>query len=284
MKKNLPTLAFLTWLLAAIQLPSTLSSAQSPPAPEAKGQPASVAPNPNTLTDAEKAAGWKLLFDGRTLKGWHASAQTGHSRASGNKSGGRWVAENNAIVGSQDIPGNGGIFLTNEQFGNYEVVLDMNNDFGPDSGLFLRCDEKGTCYQAMIDYHVGGNLMGLYGEGRLGAKPHVRNFTFLDRPDHIKLVTEIKGVPVPVPFPMPLEDWPKFWKHGQWNELRARIVGNPPHITTWIKGVKFMDWTESEKRHPDKGGIGLQVHGGGDFTKQFVRYRNIRIKGLDQSK
>ena len=109
--------------------------------------------------------------------------------------------ENGAIIGSQDIPGNGGIFLTDEQFGDYEIVLEMNNDFGPDSGLFLRCDEKGTCYQAMIDYHIGGNLMGLYGEGGLGAKPNVRNFTFLDRPDHIKLVTEIKGVPVPTPLP-----------------------------------------------------------------------------------
>ena len=25
----------------------------------------------NTLTDTEKAAGWKLLFDGEGLKGWH---------------------------------------------------------------------------------------------------------------------------------------------------------------------------------------------------------------------
>ena len=128
-------------------------------------------PNLNALSDAEKAAGWKLVFDGKTLKGWHASAQTGHSRASGNKSGGRWVAENGMIVGSQDIPGNGGIFLTDEKFGDYEIALEMKNDFGPDSGLFLRCDEKGNCYQAMIDYHVGGNLMGLYGEGNLGAKP-----------------------------------------------------------------------------------------------------------------
>ena len=30
----------------------------------------------------------------------------------------------------------------------------------------------------------------------------------------------------------------------------------------------------------DKGGIALQVHGGGDYTKQFVRYRNIRVKEL----
>jgi hypothetical protein len=41
-----------------------------------------------------------------------------------------------------------------------------------------------------------------------------------------------------------------------------------------------MDMTDTEKRLGDKGGIALQVHGGGDYTKQFVRYRNIRVKEL----
>jgi len=27
----------------------------------------------------------------------------------------------------------------------------------------------------------------------------------------------------------------------------------------------------------------LQVHGGGDFTKQFVRYRNIRVQRLAEA-
>jgi len=231
---------------------------------------------------AEEETGFESLFDGQTLKGWHASAQTGHSRKSENKSGGRWVVEDGAITGSQDIPGNGGILLTDEQFGDFEVALEMKNDFGPDSGLFLRSTEDGKCYQAMIDYHGGGNLMGIYGEG-LGGKPHVRNFSFLNAPDKITVVTENKGVPVPVAFAMALEEWPKFWRHGTWQELRARITGNPPHIVTWIKGVKFMEWTETEKRLGDKGSIGVQVHGGGDLTKQFVRYRNIRVKRLDKA-
>src|SRR5262245_60020098 len=186
------------------------------------------------------------IFDGKTLNGWHVSAQTGHSRASGNKTGGRWVVENGAIVGSQDIPGNGGIIITDEQFGDYEVALEMNNDFGPDSGLFLRSTEDGTAFQAMIDYHDNGNLMGIYGEGRgLGGKPSVRNFTFLDK------VTDIRADPAPVPLPVLPQSWPSFWRHGQWNELRARIVGNPPTITTGINGVKFMEWSEQEKRHRD---------------------------------
>ncbi len=218
--------------------------------------------------------GFVSIFNGKDLTGWHASGLSGHSRVSQHKSGGRWVVDGGAIVGSQDVPGNGGLLITDKPYGNFEVVLEMKNDFGPDSGLFLRSTEKGQAYQAMIDYHMAGNLMGIYGEGLSGGIS-VRNFTFLDSPEKIK---EDKA---PVPLPVKPDQWPKFWKHGQWNELRARIVGNPPHITTWIKGVKFMEFTDKEKRHPDKGGIALQVHGGGDYTKQYVRYRNIFIKVLE---
>jgi len=144
--------------------------------------------------DAKKEGDWIVLFDGKSLTGWTPSAKTGHSRASKNKSAGRWVVEDGAITGSQDIPATGGILLTDRAFKNFEVSLEMNNDFGPDSGLFLRSNDKGQCYQAMIDYHANGNLMGIYGEG-IGGKPHVRNFDFLDK------VTKIK--PHDAPFKLP---------------------------------------------------------------------------------
>jgi len=228
---------------------------------------------PATTRAAED--GWRVIFDGTSLKGWHPSAKTGHSAASQHKSGGRWVVQDGVIVGSQDIPGNGGILITDEHFADYEIALEMNNDFGPDSGLFLRSTEDGTAYQAMIDYHSGGNLMGIYGEGKLGGKPGLANFAFLKEVTDIKVMTN-----APTPLPVRPESWPFFWRHGQWNELRARIVANPPTITTWINGVKMMEWTEPQKRHPDAGGIALQVHGGGDLTKQFVRYRNIRVRPI----
>ncbi len=218
--------------------------------------------------------GFVPIFNGKDLTGWKVSAKTGHSRASKNTTGGKWVVEDGVMVGSQDIPGNGGIIITEKQYGNFEVALEMKNDFGPDSGLFLRCTEDGKCYQAMIDYHDKGNLMGVYGEGLPGGKPNVRNFTFTDK------VTVIKEDPSPFKLPVSPEKWPEFWKHGEWNELRARIEGNPPKLTTWIKGVKFMEYQDTEKRLSDQGGIALQVHGGGDYTKQFVRYRNIRVKEL----
>ena len=228
------------------------------------------------ITPAAEDAPFESIFDGNTLKGWHVSAQTGHSRVSKHKSGGKWGVIDGAIVGSQDVPGNGGILITDANFQDFEIVMEMNNDFGPDSGLFLRSTEDGKAWQAMIDYHADGNVMGIYGEG-LGGKPHVRNYSFKQTVEEI--TTKHTGKP-PITLAILPESWPHFWRHGQWNECRARIVGNPPHITTWINGVKIMEWQEKEKRHIDKGGIALQVHGGGDHTSEYVRYRNIRVKKL----
>jgi hypothetical protein len=218
-------------------------------------------------------AGFEVLFDGASLKGWHVSTQSGHSSASMHTSGGRWRLEDGAIVGSQDIPGNGGLILTDRKFTDFEVVLEMNNDFGPDSGLFLRSNEKGQAYQYMVDYYAGGNLAGIYGEGLSGGINH-ENFELLDDPTRIAVKDAVFKCPVTS------EQWPQVWKQGQWNELRARVVGNPPTITTWINGVRFMEFTDSEARHVGDGRIALQVHGGGDFTKQNVRYRNVRVKVL----
>lgn len=217
-------------------------------------------------------SGFEVLFDGKSLSGWHVSTQTGHSAASMHTSGGRWRLEDGAIVGSQDIPGNGGIILTDREFKDFEVIVEMNNDYGPDSGLFLRSSERGQAYQYMVDYHNAGNLAGIYGEGLPGG-PNLKNFNFLDD------VTKIEEATAPTKLPISPEDWPEFWQHGEWNELRARVEGAPPKITTWINGVRFMEWKDTENRR-ESGSIALQVHGGGDGTKQFVRYRNVRVKVL----
>ena len=155
-------------------------------------------PGPAPADDKPSDEGFSPIFNGKDLTGWKVSAKTGHSRTSKNKSGGKWVVEDGAIVGSQDVPGNGGIIITEKQYGDFEVALEMNNDFGPDSGLFLRSTDTGKCYQAMIDYHAGGNLMGIYGEG-IGGKPHVRNFDFTDRSDRDRRAEQAARRRVQVP-------------------------------------------------------------------------------------
>src|SRR5262245_53902704 len=127
---------------------------------------------------ASDDAKFRPIFDGKTLAGWHVSDKSGHG------TGGRWVVGDGAIVGSQDPPGNGGLVITDKQYGDFEVTLEMKNDFGPDSGLFLRSTEDGRAYQAMIDYHDSGNLMGIYGEG-LSGDISVRNFDFGSKPTEI---------------------------------------------------------------------------------------------------
>jgi hypothetical protein len=226
----------------------------------------------STSAGEKKNDGYVPIFDGKSLDGWHVSAKSGHSSKSGKKTAGKWIIADGAITGTQDEPGNGGIIVTDKKY--------KKNDFGLDSGLFLRSTEDGKAYQAMIDYYQGGNLMGIYGEG-LGSF-HYRNYSFLESPD--KITADVKGKDKgPTPLPITPEKWVAFWKHGEWNELKARIVGNPPTVTTWIKGVKFMEWTDEKKRLADDGAIALQVHGGAPdrFFGKTVRYRNIRVKTID---
>ncbi len=55
----------------AFLLLAALSFAEDKPAAQA------AEPKINTLTDAEKAAGWKLLFNGKDFTGWHNFKQEG---------------------------------------------------------------------------------------------------------------------------------------------------------------------------------------------------------------
>jgi len=218
--------------------------------------------------------GFRSLFDGSSLAGWHVGAATTHSGASGQRSGGLWAAQDGAITGTQDLPGNGGILLSDERFGDVELVLEARVDFGVDSGIFLRSTENGAAYQILVDYYPGGSIGGLYGEALPDAL-YIKNFEFLDTPDRIRLLAAA------YPAPVSAADWPRFWRSGGWNEVRARIAGNPPRVTSWINGVRFLEFEDDRRRLPDRGAIALQVHGGGDHRGQLVRYRNIRVNRLD---
>lgn len=107
----------------------------------------------SSVAVAANEEGFVSLFDGKSLDGWHKNPEPiGHG------TGGNWVVEDGAIVGEQDPPGNGGILLTDKKFGDFELLIDMKPDWGVDSGLFVRGNDRGQCFQMMVDYHEAGNV------------------------------------------------------------------------------------------------------------------------------
>ena len=83
----------------------------------------------NQLTDAEKAAGWKLLFDGKDASvSWR-----GYKK---DKLPEGWKAEDGALVrkGSGDI-------ITKDQYESFELTLDWKISEGGNSGLMFKVQE-----------------------------------------------------------------------------------------------------------------------------------------------
>lgn len=101
---------------------------------------------PNTLTKGEAKAGWKLLFDGRTLQGWEVHE------------GGDWGVEDGAIVCPAVTAGWLG---TTDMFRDYDLKLQFRGSATVNSGVFLRSLKEGkphiTGYELQIwDYQPGG--------------------------------------------------------------------------------------------------------------------------------
>jgi hypothetical protein len=239
--------------------------------------------------------GFISLFDGKTLDGWHTNP-----RRIGHGTGGRWRVEGGAIVGEQDPPGsgNGGILLTDRKFGDFELLIDMRPDWGVCSGLFVRSDDKGRCFQMMVDYHDNGNVGHIYGEGSGGFNN--RAFDVFGKYNEDKkllgLTTRPGANSPPKAYSISGADWVSAWKLNDWNTARVRVVGNPPHITTWINGSKVseFDGNTFDQGNYDskrvagllgpKGRVAVQVHGGSGWPKgAFCRWRNIKIKLLPGS-
>jgi hypothetical protein len=237
---------------------------------------------------------WIELFDGKTLTGWHKNPQRiGHG------TGGNWTVVDGAITGEQDPPGsgNGGILLTDRKFANFEVSLELKPDWGCDSGFFVRGNDRGQCFQVMVDYHEAGNVGHIYGEGTGGFNN--RPFEIFGKYDENKklasIFTKPNGAKLPKAKSIAGEDWVKLWKVGDWNSMRVRVVGNPPKIESWINGRQITEFdgatydgpgynkAEVAKTLGDRGSIAVQVHGGsGAWPKGAkCRWKNIKIRELE---
>jgi hypothetical protein len=80
-----------------------------------------------------------------------------------------------------------------------------------------------------------------------------------------------------------LSAWSSIWEPTAFNEIRARIEGNPPHIQVWISGTKVMDFTDTMLRNDvaESGPLAIQVHAGSRWIEGgTVAFKNIRVRDL----
>ncbi len=98
--------------------------------------PAQVQP-PNTLSAHEKQQGWRLLFNGRNLDGWHSYLQK--------QPGSDWSVVDGAIQLSktnQDPPANYADLVTDQQFANFDLKLEWKARPCIDSGVMFYVHES----------------------------------------------------------------------------------------------------------------------------------------------
>src|SRR5712692_5973408 len=119
----------------------------------------------NDLSAPERATGWRLLFDGRTLKGWRGlgydSVPTAH-----------WVVVDGAIkkIASGKVPRlpdgqplNGGDLMTVETFGDFELSWEWKVTPGANSGVKYNVSEE-------LSVGQGGQLTPAVAQGSIA--PH----------------------------------------------------------------------------------------------------------------
>jgi len=163
----------------------------------------------NTLTDAEKAAGWQLLFDGKTFNGWH------NFRRAGIRSG--WEVKDGALVCAD--PHNAGDIVTSNRFDWFELQLDYNISEAGNSGIMYHVTDEGNWIWATgPEFQLEDNEK---------AADHIRCgwlYALYQPPDDPKT-----GKPLDATKPV-----------GQWNHVRILIA--PEKCEHEINGVKYFEY------------------------------------------
>ncbi len=250
------------WVLAAIVAAACSDASEGPPA--AGGDPET--PSPNTLTEAERAAGWRLLFDGETTDGWR-----GYNRAEFPDTG--WaVVDGMLVVGATSTDPDiavGGDIVTTESFTDFDLKFEFMLSEVANSGVLYRVieEEGAAIWHNAPEYQV------------------------LDDPAYIEMGTMDMNTHLTGDnYDLHASGEKTLHPPGEWNEGRIRILGNV--VEHWLNGVKTVeyelgsyDWrllVLDSKFAPfprygtaASGPIGLQDHG------RNVWYRNIKILPLE---
>lgn len=209
-------------------------------------------PAPNTLTPAERASGWALLFDGTTTTGWRGYRMTTMPEG--------WQAADGALTRI----GPAADIITDQQYANFELVFEWRISPKGNSGVMYRVTEAdSSSYETGPEYQVLDDDGHRDGLSRLTAAGAV--YGLYPAPDSL-----VRPV-------------------GEWNQ--ARIVVNGNDVEHWLNGAQVAhyvlgspDWEARVARSKFKqwpgygrartGFIALQDHG------DWVAYRSLKIRVL----
>jgi hypothetical protein len=210
-------------------------------------------PAPNTLTDEEKAAGWKLLFDGKSTEGWRNYKKP--------EIGQGWKVENGALARADKGAGD---IVTKDKYGAFEFSVEYNISKEGNSGLMFHVTEEGGA-----PWHTGPEIQ--IQDNKDGHDPQKSGWLYqLYRPEG---------------------DLDAAKPAGEWNQLRVLIT--PEKCATWMNGKLYYefvkgseDWNARVAKSkfakmenfgkPTSGHICLQDHG------NLVSFRNIKIRAIEK--
>lgn len=214
------------------------------------------AAEPNTLTAAEQSAGWKLLFDGKSMHGWRGYKEEAIGKG--------WAVQGGALALTEAKAGD---LVTVQEFGDFELSFEWKISEGGNSGVIYRSGFGDSApYRTGPEYQVLDNVK---------AEDN-------KKPNHLAGSLYDIGAPPPRDFTKPV---------GEWNT--GRIVVRGWHIEHYLNGEKVADldlasaagkeaFKASKFNGKDwekfaslaKGHIALQEHG------HPVSYRSIKIREL----
>ena len=204
----------------------------------------------NTLTAAEQAAGWKLLFDGKSLEAWRGF------KAEAPDAG--WRIEDGAFgpdpKASRDL-------LSRDQFGSFELSFDWKISPKGNSGVMYHVTEAGgDTYHSGPEYQVLDNSRGERPLQRAGALYDL----YAPTEDATKPVGEfnqsrliVNGSTV------------EHWLNGK--KVAAYDLSSP-EFKAKVAASKFKAWPEFAAS--PSGHIAIQNHG------DPVWYRNVKVRAL----
>ena len=204
--------------------------------------------------------GFRSLFNGKDLSGWHGNNPHQGLKLIGDKKAAdlakqradfpqHWRVENGELVNA----GTGPYATTDEAFGDIELRLEYKTVAKADSGIYLR----GTPQVQIWD------LNQVFDPKKPDRKPHLGSGG---------LFNNTPGTPGRDP--LVVADKP----FGEWNAFR--IVQQGDVTSVWLNGRMVVDRAKMEnywdraKPLPAKGPIMLQTHGG------EIRWRNLFVKTL----